>query len=103
MNTYIIHMLNSSEPLQYPARPSGIHYPPITYGNGMGPGYHQPQSQPYCVQSGYNDPQFGSGSQGATEEVLPSKESQSRIDADLLPENARTDKYAPVSYHYTPY
>ena len=69
----------------------------------MGPGYYQPQNQPYCVQSSHNDPQFDSGPQGASEEVFPSEESHSRSDVDQMPGNARTDKYAPVSYHYTPY
>ena len=69
----------------------------------MGPGYYQPQSQPNYVQSSYNDPQFGDGSQGAIEIFLPSGESHSRSDADLGPKKARTDKYAPISYHYTPY
>ena len=47
---------------------------------------------------------FGDGSQGAIEEVLPFTESHPRSDVELgMPENAPTDKYASVSYHYTLY
>ena len=49
-------------------------------------------------------PKFGDGSQGAIGEVFPFTESHPRSDVELgMLENAPTDKYASVSYHYTPY
>ena len=98
---YPFHLLNSPELSQYLAGSSNINHT-ITYENGVGPEYYQPQNRSDCVQSSYNEPQFqGGGSQGAIEEVLPLAESHSRRDADLgVPGNTRT-KYA--QYYITTY
>ena len=74
-----LHSLNGSETLQDHAEFSSINPTVIMYKNGLD----------YLLPS-YSEPQFGGGSQGAIEEVLPSTESHSRSDAEP-PENARTE------------